>query len=198
MEKIKIEINDKIYSVEVMKTEAEKSEGLSNRDSLTDDQGMLFDFSDDPQKELTFNSFDMKFPIDIIFINQDMEVCAIDTLDPGPDGECTCIADDDEEICYVLEVNAGSLIKVGDEFEFVEDETDDMYMLDESGQPYYIIKSGARIFSRIHTRKLIKAAKKAKKSKNDKDYKKLGKLMFKILDIQEDQADEYVELPDKE
>lgn len=193
MDKIKIEINDQELSLLVAKTEEEKTQGLSNTDSLPED-GMLFDYSESPETELTFNTVDMNYPIDIIFVNDKDIVVAVETCEPS-DELIEVTADEGELLKYVIEVKANSGIQIGDEVEF-DDDSDEMYMLDENGQPVYTIKSGARIFSRIHTRKLIRAAKKAKKSKDDKDYKKLGKLMFKILDVQDNQESEYVELPE--
>lgn len=193
MDKIKIEINDQEFSLLVAKTEEEKTQGLSNTDSLPED-GMLFDYSEAPETELTFNTVDMKYPIDIIFVNDKDIVVAVETCEPS-DELIEVTADEGELLKYVIEVKANSGIQIGDEIEF-DDDSDEMYMLDENGQPVYTIKSGARIFSRIHTRKLIRAAKKAKKSKDDKNYKKLGKLMFKILDVQDNQESEYVELPE--
>lgn len=193
MDKIKIEINDKEFSLLVAKTEEEKTQGLSNTDSLPED-GMLFDYSESPETELIFNTVDMKYPIDIVFVNDKDIVVAVETCEPS-DELIEVTADEGELLKYVIEVKANSGIQIGDEIEF-DDDSDEMYMLDENGQTVYTIKSGARIFSRIHTRKLIRAAKKAKKSKDDKDYKKLGKLMFKILDIQDSQSSEYVELPE--
>lgn len=193
MDKIKIEINDQEFSLLVAKTEEEKTHGLSNTGSLPED-GMLFDYSESPETELTFNTVDMKYPIDIVFVNDKDIVVAVETCEPS-DELIEVTADEGELLKYVIEVKANSGIQIGDEVEF-DDDSDEMYMLDENGQPVYTIKSGARIFSRIHTRKLIRAAKKAKKSKDDKDYKKLGKLMFKILDVQDNQESEYVELPE--
>lgn len=193
MDKIKIEINDQEFSLLVVKTEEEKTQGLSNTDSLPED-GMLFDYSESPETELTFNTVYMKYPIDIIFVNDKDIVVAVETCEPS-DELIEVTADEGELLKYVIEVKSNSGIQIGDEVEF-DDDSDEMYMLDENGQPVYTIKSGARIFSRIHTRKLIRAAKKAKKSKDDKDYKKLGKLMFKILDVQDSNDAEYVELPE--
>lgn len=193
MDKINIEINNKELSLLVAKTEEDKTQGLSNTDSLPED-GMLFDYSESPETELVFNTVDMKYPIDIIFVNDQDIVVAVETCEPSEE-LIEVTADEGELLKYVIEVNANSGIQVGDEVEF-DDDSDEMYMLDENGKPVYTIKSGARIFSRIHTRKLIKAAKKAKKSKDDKDYKKLGKLMFRILDVQNSQPEDYVELPE--
>ena len=68
MKEITIQIEDKTYNVQVVESEDEKVQGLSNTEELPLD-GMLFDYSSDPQSELTFNTIDMNYPIDIIFIN---------------------------------------------------------------------------------------------------------------------------------
>lgn len=195
MEKINAEINNVEYELLVCKSEEDKTTGLSGTDTFPEgSDGMLFDYSEAPETELTFNTVDMKYPIDIVFVNDNDIVVAVETCEPS-DELIEVTADEGELLKYVIEVKANSGIQIGDEVEF-DDDSDEMYMLDENGQPVYTIKSGARIFSRIHTRKLIRVAKKAKKSKDDKDYKKLGKLMFKILDAQDNQESEYVELPE--
>lgn len=195
MEKIRVEINNVEYELIVCKSEDDKTQGLSGTDTFPEgSDGALFDYSESPETELTFNTVDMKYPIDMIFVNDKDIVVAVETCEPS-DELIEVTADEGELLKYVIEVKADSGIQVGDEIEF-DDDSDEMYMLDENGKPVYTIKSGARIFSRIHTRKLIRAAKKAKKSKDDKDYKKLGKLMFKILDVQDNQSSEYVTLPE--
>jgi uncharacterized membrane protein (UPF0127 family) len=192
---IKIEINDIEYSLILAKSDEEKTAGLSGTDTFPEgSDGMLFDYSESPETELIFNTVDMKYPIDIIFVNDKDIVVAVETCEPS-DELIEVIADEGELLKYVIEVKANSGIQIGDEVEF-DDDSDEMYMLNENGEPIYTIKSGARIFSRIHTRKLIRDAKKARKSKDDKDYKKLGKLMFKILDVQDNQSSEYVTLPE--
>jgi hypothetical protein len=56
------------------------------------------------------------------------------------------------------------------------------------------LKGGERIFSRVNSRALIHYAKKARKSKKDRDYMILGKKMFKYIDTQNRQTQEYVSL----
>lgn len=202
MEETTIQIEDKSYKVQIALTEDEKVQGLSNTESIPLD-GMLFSYTDDPQTELTFNTINMNYPIDIIFINNDYEVAAVETGEPGSEDLIECVADDDETIIYVLEVAANSGIKVGDEVEFEEIDIDEeeinkMYILGSDGEPQMELVGGEIICSRIHTKGLIKRAKKANKSKLDIDYKKLGKYMFKILDIHANQEPEYVDGPEKE
>lgn len=202
MKEITIQIEDKTYNVQVVESEDEKVQGLSNTEELPLD-GMLFDYSSDPQSELTFNTIDMNYPIDIIFINSNYEVTAVELGEPKSDEIIECIADEDESIIYVLETNANSGIKVGDEFEIEDEDVDDeevnkMYIIGSDGNPQFELVGGERIFSRIHTRKLIKLAKRANKSKKDSDYKKLGKTLFKFIEIQNTQEPEYVDGPEKD
>ena len=202
MKEITIQIEDKTYNVQVVESEDEKVQGLSNTEELPLD-GMLFDYSSDPQFELTFNTIDMNYPIDIIFINSNYEVTAVELGEPKSDEIIECIADEDESIIYVLETNANSGINVGDEFEIEDEDVDEeevskMYIIGLDGNPQFELIGGERIFSRIHTRKLIKLAKRANKSKKDSDYKKLGKTLFNIIEIQNTQEPEYVDGPEKD
>jgi hypothetical protein len=119
-----------------------------------------------------------------------------------------CEADEDELIFYVLEVNVNSGIKEGDSFEISQEEVhpteddglsdeevDKMYLLDPEGNKIALIEGGSRIFSRKNTKVLIKLAKQANRTKEDSDYKKLGKTIFKFLDVQDSNEDEFVDAP---
>ena len=63
-------------------------------------------------------------------------------------------------IAYVLEVNPGSGIEVGDSFDFEED-TPVMKVLFPDGSEQMALYGGERIVSRRETKILIKKAKKA-------------------------------------
>ena len=223
METIDIKIGDAVYSVFVAKTEDEKEKGLMGVETLPENQGMLFDYTDDPQTEISFWMKDTLIPLDIVFINNRGIVTAVAQGEPMSEEPLICIANEDELIFYVLEVNVGSGIKDGDRFEVSQDETfalglvdendssieDDfegvedisdeeikMFILDSEGKPVHEIEAGVRLFSRIHTRELIRLAKHANKTKDDKDYKRVCKKLFKILGIQDNQAPEYVDSPE--
>lgn len=195
MRTINIEIADKEYKVLVAESEEEKRIGLSNIQSMDDDEGMLFDYSKDLQNHLIFNTKNMSFPIDVIFIDDEDEVVAVEYGEPGSDELIECESDDNENIKYVLEVNANSGIKVGDELDLEPDDDTKMYILDPKGNPQMDLEGGERICSRLETRQLIKKAKKANKEKSENAYKKLGKYMFKILEKQNSRDPEYISLP---
>lgn len=67
---IEITINNKKYSVKEAKTEAERRVGLINYDELPEGEGILF-YMDDEKSQQVFTMKGMKFPLDILFINQD-------------------------------------------------------------------------------------------------------------------------------
>jgi hypothetical protein len=142
---------------------------------------------------------DCSLELDIIGINDDEEVNTVysaipndETLIPFPNAK------------YILEVNKGSGIIEGDEFEI--DDSDDlnkyvMKVLAPDGSTQMYLQGGERIVSRKETRTLIKKAKKAYANKGgdyDRYCKSLGKYMFKILKGQDNREPEYVQVPDKD
>lgn len=196
---IEIIINNKKYSVKEAKTEEERKEGLSGYDELPEGEGMLF-YMDDEKSQQVFTMKEMKFPLDILFINQDQEVVSANhDCKPGQERvvSTTEHLEEGDYIAYVLEVNPGSGIEVGDSFDFDED-TPVMKVLFPDGSEQMALYGGERIFSRKNTRVLIKKAKKAAESMSDADYKALGKYMFKCIKIQDEREPEYVPAPTKE
>lgn len=189
-----IEVGDKTYKIETVSTDADMEQGLGGRDSLDPDMGMLFDFGE-VLEEVQFNTKDMKFPIDIVFIGDDEEVIKIaKECEPGND-IFTC-----SNVRYVLEVNAGSGIKKGDDVDITDcpdNKTPDMKVLAPDGSAQMVLKGGERIMSRHDTKSLIKWAKRAEASKDDSDYKTLGNRLFKYLRIQDSNTPEYVSLPEE-
>lgn len=192
MEKIKISIEDKEYTVEVAKTQEEKSKGLQDRKSLGKNEGMLFIY-DKPQT-VGFWMDKTEIPLDIIFINEDEEVISVYKGKPLSKE----IAEEDD-VKYVLEVNQGSGIKEDDELEFEEDSEDSedskkitMKVIAPDGSTQMELEGGERIFSRKNTRTLIKMAKRADETKSDTDYKRLGNKMFKYIKQQNSRKPDYV------
>lgn len=199
MKEVKIEIADKEYKVLIAETEEERIQGLGNVESMDDDEGMLFIMPED-QGQVVFNTEEMEFDIDLVFINQDDEVYNV-VLGKAHSSEPIISTPEDEEgrTKYVLEVNANSGIQIGDELDFEEDidekEIDKMYILGSDGKPQMDLVGGERIISRLETKQLIKKAKKANREKTENAYKKLGKYMFKILEKQDNRDPEYIESP---
>lgn len=189
MKNIEIEIGSKKYNVDIARSEEEKEKGLQDIDNLPDNKGMLFVF--DESDEVSMWMKDTKIPLDIIFINEDLEVLSVYKGEPYSEEIIS-----EENVVFVLEVNADSGIKKGDELEFTTDEkiNKKMLVLDKDGKSQMELVGGERIFSRPNTKTLIKFAKKAKSTELDRDYRELGKRVFKFLETQDDNGSEYVEL----
>lgn len=185
-----IHIGNKEYNVKEVTTPEDKAKGLQGVEFLPEDEGMLFIF--DPPEDVKFWMKDTLIPLDIIFINEDQEVVKVHQGIPNDE---TLI--EVPNIAYVLEVNANSGIKVGDELELEED-APIMKVLAQDGSEQYSLWGEERIFSRKNTKVLVRKAKKADQSKLDKDYKALGKYMFKCIKIQDNREPEYVDSPKKE
>jgi uncharacterized membrane protein (UPF0127 family) len=99
----------KNYYVEVADTAIEREQGLSNREGLGPDSGMLFDFG--IPKEACIWMKDMKFSLDIAWIQDGVVTKVLSNVLPStyPDTFCP-----DRPVRHVLELNAGSGIRVGD------------------------------------------------------------------------------------
>lgn len=113
--KTRIKINSKIIIAQVADTESLRIQGLSGRNKLGKNKGMLFVF--DNKDYYKFWMKDMKFPLDIIFINDDRIVDIKENL-AVPSGNQIPSYRTKEKANYVLEVNAGfckdNHIRVGD------------------------------------------------------------------------------------
>lgn len=104
-----------VVEVEIANNDIKRQRGLSGRATLGEGKGMLFTFED--RKDTLYPVFwmkDMKFPIDIIWINED-KVVYLDRNVPPADPK---MVDKDltlyvppMPVSAVLEVSAGSVLK---------------------------------------------------------------------------------------
>ena len=93
-------------SLEIADDEAEQRKGLSARDSLPKDKGMLFKFK--KADTHTFWMKDMRFPIDIIFINNDKIVTIYENVQPENDKNANLsLYTSTKPADKVIELNAG-------------------------------------------------------------------------------------------
>ena len=101
--------------VDIVDSKSERAKGLSGRTSLKPDAGMFFIFDTVGKHGIWMK--EMKFPIDIVWIDQNMEVVYIEN-DVSPDTYPKTFAPT-SPARYVLELNAGFVkkygIKVGDQ-----------------------------------------------------------------------------------
>lgn len=188
MKEIKIEIGSKEYTVKLAESDEDHDKGLQGITELPENKGMLFIFSE--PDEISFYMKDTHIPLDIIFIDEEMNVISVHEGVPESEDLIT-----EQNVMYVLELNKDSGVKEGDELEFEPDnklKSNKMHVLDAEGNSQMELVGGERIFSRTHTKTLIKFAKKAAITNNDNDYKALGKKMFKFLQVQSETTPEYV------
>lgn len=105
-------IENKTYKLILTKTDAEKIKGLSGRSNLAAGTGMLFAF---PQKnKYAFWMKDMRFPIDIIYIDDNKVVDFVENAPApasGQDASTLPIYKPSAPANYVLEVNAKEISK---------------------------------------------------------------------------------------
>ncbi len=113
---IQVHLGTTTLQAEVADTDALRSQGLSGRDSLPDDTGMLFVFGI-PGK-YGFWMKDMKFALDLVWISPEKKIVAIDR-DVSPESYPKAFLPP-TDVEYVLEVPAGfsdtHRINVGENF----------------------------------------------------------------------------------
>jgi len=113
-----IKLAGREIKAEVVDTPAERYQGLSGRDHLCADCGMLFDFPDDIEKSFVMRN--MKFPLDIIFISRGI-IKNIAAGAPPEGAQPARTYNSDGSADQVLELNGGYCashnIKPGDRLE---------------------------------------------------------------------------------
>ena len=186
---INITLGDKQFRVEEAASYKERRDGLQGVTDLPPNQGMIFYFDEPDLVEMWMK--DTPIPLDIIFINSDQEVIAVEKGKPNDE---TLLSHDDT--LYVVELNQNSGVKVGDELEFDDDQAPQMKVLAPDGSTQMELQGGERIVSRRETKVLISKAYRARESNNDKDYKALGRYIFKVFKKQDSREPEYVQSPE--
>ncbi|MFZ3015529.1 MAG: DUF192 domain-containing protein [Minisyncoccia bacterium] len=114
-----VKIAEQILKVDLALTPKSQEQGLSGRDSLKEDEGMLFVF--EKKGKYSFWMKDMNFPIDIIWIGKDLRVIYIKKNAQPESFPETFGADQDAN--FVLEVISGfsekNNLKEGDNVKFL-------------------------------------------------------------------------------
>jgi len=105
-----VEINNAVIDVETVKSSEEIIKGLSLRESLDENKGMLFIF--DKPGRYDFWMKDMRFSLDILFISEDLRIIRIIFADPCLGDFCESYSPE-EDFRYVLEVNNGFSVDNG-------------------------------------------------------------------------------------
>jgi uncharacterized membrane protein (UPF0127 family) len=119
--KSEAEVNGKKIDLMLAKSVEQRMKGLSGREKLDENQGMLFIF--DKKDKFSFWMRGMKFPIDIIYLDDDNVVYIVENAAvPENDTEVPQRYTPDKPSNRVLEINAGKAkelgIKVGTKINF--------------------------------------------------------------------------------
>jgi len=105
-----VAINDNVFETEVAFFPKETEKGLSQRDYLEENQGMLFIFL--PSRKPVFWMKDMKFPLDVLWVRGETIVEINENVPLFIEGKVTVIKPG-QEIDKVMEIKAGSVSKYG-------------------------------------------------------------------------------------
>lgn len=97
-------VNGKVLSLEIADSPEKRRVGLMFRDPLPENHGMLFIFG--REQAYSFWMMDMKFSLDIIWIDGDGIVLHVENDVPPCSGACPSYQPNVSAL-YVLEVNAG-------------------------------------------------------------------------------------------
>lgn len=110
----KLHINNQTLNVEVVSSDFDRMKGLGNRKELAKDTGMLFIFDSEDIHGIWMR--DMQFPIDILWLDKNMQVIAM--KENVSQWTYPLMFYPNKPAKYVLEINAGAAkrydIKVGD------------------------------------------------------------------------------------
>ena len=140
-----IKLGGQEYDIFIAKSEEQKRKGLQNLKSLPSDEGMLFVINESNPVETFFHMHNVPFPLDMIFMDDEFKVIDVkrgNTEDDRIEGIAS----------YVLEVNADSGIKPGDEADLEDDDEEYvMKVLSPDGSVQMQLEGGERIVSRRET-----------------------------------------------
>ncbi len=96
------------FEIELAVDADHRQQGLMNRRKMADDQGMLFDFGQTRRVMMWMK--DTYLPLDMLFIGDDGK---IDSISEQAVPLSEAIIDSDIPVAYVLELNAGTVKRLG-------------------------------------------------------------------------------------
>ena len=106
-------IKEHCYDVEIADEGVERMNGLMRRESMESDKGMRFVF-DAPAPHLAFWMKNTLIPLDMVWVDQNMHIVAIEhNVPPCKTQECPTYDPGSVPARYVLEINGGLAHKYG-------------------------------------------------------------------------------------
>jgi uncharacterized membrane protein (UPF0127 family) len=115
---IPAKIGDETFNLELAKTEADRFQGLSERDGIAPNSGMLFDFGANGEWRMVMRK--MRFPIDMVWVAQDKKIVHIEHN--ATPAEYPEVYKSETPAYYVVELPSGTMkrlnVQVGDSISF--------------------------------------------------------------------------------
>lgn len=192
MDKYKVKLCGKEYTVDVAEYDEERQLGLSGRQYLNNGEGMLFLY--EGITSTMFTTKDTNFDLSIVLLDDMFRIIGYyqaKANDPQPfeiDGVRAVL-----EIPQRDDIEVGSFMQVE---EFVAGDGD-MLVLKDDGGVQMALKGDERILSREHTAGLISLVIRGKQMiDNGNDpipiWKQIGQYIFAVFNKQNNTAPEYV------
>lgn len=110
-DKVRVMVGGTSVLAEVARSEGKKALGLSHRDPLKEGEGMLFIF--DESSTLSFWNKDMRFPIDVLWLENGVVAGASESLPLFTEGGAPVIITSPSPARAALEVSEGFVKKYG-------------------------------------------------------------------------------------
>ena len=106
-----VELGGKTFKVEVADTAEKQALGLMFRDSMADDEGMIFVFPNEAPRSFWMKN--TRIPLDIMYFDKDLKMVSI-SADTPPCRVSRCPSyPSTGPAMYVLELNAGKASELG-------------------------------------------------------------------------------------
>lgn len=106
-----VELGGKTFAVEIADTSEKQALGLMFRDSMSDDQGMVFIFPNEAPRSFWMKN--TRIPLDIMYFDKELKMVSI-SADTPPCKVTRCPSYPSKApAMYVLELNAGMAKKLG-------------------------------------------------------------------------------------
>lgn len=105
-------IKDNCFNINIVSTDKERIKGLSEQETLANNNGMLFVFDSEGNQSMWMK--DMKFSLDLLWINNENKIVFLAYNQQPCDNNNYCPSiTNDVPARYVLEINGGLIDKLG-------------------------------------------------------------------------------------
>jgi uncharacterized membrane protein (UPF0127 family) len=108
-----VNIGGAVIMAELALTPDARAQGLSDRDAIPQQAGMLFVL--EALRTPSFTMSGMRFPLDFVWISEEKEVVSVTENVQPVDGEGQVVSNlqPPQPVAFVLEVNAGTVARLG-------------------------------------------------------------------------------------